>query len=190
MATYPDRTVWYSWTAPESGTASFNTGDANFDTVLAAYTGTAITGLTLKASNHNINGTLQSRMTFAATAGTQYRIVVDGWGGATGSIGLQWTIAAPANDDFASATALTGTYYGTKNGTTIRSTGEPGEPVIPRFRDRRKLGVVHVDTGPQRAVEAAPAQRRGRSEPRGGGVHGQRHQRADRGRRWHRRRSR
>ena len=42
-------------------------------------------------------------MTFAVTAGTNYRIAVDGFGGATGSIGLQWTIAAPANDKFASA---------------------------------------------------------------------------------------
>ncbi len=128
VATVPDRTVWYSWTAPESGTASFNTGDANFDTVIAAYTGASITGLTLRASNDDVAGSVQSRMSFAVTAGTNYRIAVDGWGNATGSVGLQWTIAAPANDQFASAAALTGTYYGTKTGTTVRSTGEPGEP--------------------------------------------------------------
>ena len=42
----PDRSVWYSWTAPETGSAIFNTRESNFDTVLAAYTGTTITGLT------------------------------------------------------------------------------------------------------------------------------------------------
>ena len=49
------------------------------------------------------------------------------FGATTGSIGLQWTIAAPVNDDFANARALTGT-SGASPATTVRSTGEPGEP--------------------------------------------------------------
>lgn len=122
----PDRSVWYSWTAPESGTASFNTRESNFDTVIAAYTGTSITGLTQQASNDDLNGSLQSKVTFAVTSGTTYRIAVDGFGATTGSIGLQWTINAPANDNFASPTALVGT-AGSKSATTVRATGEPGE---------------------------------------------------------------
>ena len=123
----PDRSVWYTWTAPESGTASFNTRESNFDTVVAAYTGTAIASLVQKASNDQFNGTNQSKITFAVVSGTTYKIAVDGFSSTTGNIGLQWTIAAPANDNFASPVALTGTYYGTKTGTSVRSTGEPGE---------------------------------------------------------------
>ncbi len=123
----PDRTVWYSWTAPESGTASFTTHASFFDTGLAAYTGTSITALTKVAANDDTNGSLQSKITFAVTSGTVYRIAVDGVNAETGTIGLQWTVNAPANDDFASAKVLTGT-YGSRAGTTVRSTGEPGEP--------------------------------------------------------------
>ena len=122
----PDRSVWYAWTAPETGTASFNTREANFDTVLAIYRGTTIRTLTAVTSNDQFNASNQSKVTFAVTAGTTYRIAVDGFGATTGSIGLQWTIAAPANDNFAGARPLTGT-YGASAATTVRATGEPGE---------------------------------------------------------------
>ena len=122
----PDRSVWYTWTAPESGTASFNTRESDFDTVLAAYTGTSITSLVQKASNDQFNGTNQSKITFAVTSGTTYKIAVDGFGSTVGNIGLQWTIAAPANDNFAGPQVLAAT-YGAVPGTTVRSTGEPGE---------------------------------------------------------------
>ena len=111
---------------PRPGPAVFNTRESNFDTVLAAYTGTTITGLTQLASNDQFNGTNQSKITFNATAGTTYRIAVDGFGSTTGNIGLQWTTSPPANDNFAQARALTG-LSGTGPATTVRSTGEPGE---------------------------------------------------------------
>ena len=122
----PDRSVWYSWTAPETGTAVFNTRESNFDTVVAAYTGTSITGLTQLASNDQTNGTNQSRITFPVTSGTTYRIAVDGFGSTTGNIGLQWSINPPANDNFASPLVLSG-QTGSTPGTTVRATGEPGE---------------------------------------------------------------
>ncbi len=122
----PDRSVWYSWTAPETGTAVVNTRESNFDTVLAAYTGTAISALTQSASNDQFNGGNQSRITFPVVAGTVYRIAVDGFGSTTGSAGLQWTIDPPANDDFSAARTLSGP-YGTTAATTVRATGEPGE---------------------------------------------------------------
>ena len=37
-----------------------------------------------------------------------YRIAVDGFGSTTGSIGLQWTITPPANDNFANGRVLDG----------------------------------------------------------------------------------
>jgi Ca2+-binding RTX toxin-like protein len=122
----PDRSVWYSWTAPEAGAVSFNTRESNFDTALAVYTGTSITGLTQLASNDQYNGSDQSRVVFNATAGTTYRIAVDGFGATTGNVGLQWTTKPPANDDFAQARTLSG-FSGASRATSVRSTGEPGE---------------------------------------------------------------
>ena len=70
--------------------------------MIAAYTGTTIAGLTQLASNDQFNGTNQSKITFPVTAGTTYRIAVDGFGSTTGNLGLQWTTNPPANDNFAS----------------------------------------------------------------------------------------
>ena len=84
------------------GPAVFNTRESNFDTVLAMYTGSAITGLTQLASNDDSNGTEQSKITVNVTAGTTYRIAVDGFGAATGNFGLQWSTNPPPNDNFAS----------------------------------------------------------------------------------------
>ena len=53
------------------------------------------------ASNDDFNGTLQSKVTFNATAGTTYRILVDGFAAAHGSFSLQWAQNPPANDNFA-----------------------------------------------------------------------------------------
>ncbi len=94
--------------------------------MIAAYTGTTITGLTQLASNDQFNGSNQSRITFPVTAGTVYRIAVDGFGSTTGTVGLQWSTDPPANDDFA-APEIVGGCAGTTSATTVRATGEPGE---------------------------------------------------------------
>jgi lysyl endopeptidase len=84
--------VWYAWTAPCSGTAIFDTVGSSFDTVLGAYLGSVVTNLTVLAVNDDSGGSLQSRVEFQATQGTTYRIAVDGFGTATGSIGLNWSV--------------------------------------------------------------------------------------------------
>jgi len=78
--------VWYQWVAPTNGNVTISTIGSNFDTLLAVYTGTAVNSLTPIASNDDIvSGTnVQSRVNFNATAGTIYKIAVDGWGGDTG----------------------------------------------------------------------------------------------------------
>jgi len=40
------RSVWYSWTAPSSGTYRLDTCGSSFDTLLGVYTGTAVGSLT------------------------------------------------------------------------------------------------------------------------------------------------
>ena len=81
-------TVWYSFTARTSGTATIDTvgGSTNYDTVLAAYTG-SLGALTKVACNDDYSG-LQSRISFACTVGTTYRIQLGGFNGATGTATL------------------------------------------------------------------------------------------------------
>ena len=87
----PHASVWFSWTPASSGEITFDTLGSTFDTVLAAYTGTPFGGLTSVAGSDDADPPeLHSRITFEATAGTRYLVVVDGFGGATGEITLTW----------------------------------------------------------------------------------------------------
>ncbi|MCY2924072.1 MAG: hypothetical protein NT031_01295, partial [Planctomycetota bacterium] len=103
------KSVWYSWTAPASGTVTVNTSGSNYDTLLAVYTGSSVSGLTAVASNDDaVPGyVLTSSVTFAAVKGTVYHIAVDGYNGASGLAALNLSEAlpavAPANDSFANA---------------------------------------------------------------------------------------
>ena len=75
--------VWFRWTAPSSGTMSFETCGSTFDTLLAVYTGSALGSLTAAARNDDSNlcGPASSRSTvsFGATAGRTYYVAVDGF---------------------------------------------------------------------------------------------------------------
>ena len=83
--------VWWRWTAPATGEAAFDTRGSSFDTLLAVYTGTRVDSLTRVASNDDIGGGVrQSQVTFTARRGQVYYIAVDGYGGATGNIVLNW----------------------------------------------------------------------------------------------------
>jgi hypothetical protein len=83
------KSVWFEWYSPAAGLVSVDTHGSNFDTLLAVYTGSNISTLTAVASNNNDgspNG--NSGLSFAATAGTVYRIAVDGFNGASGNVFL------------------------------------------------------------------------------------------------------
>ena len=152
-ARYPDRSVWYSWTAPEIGTASFNTRDADFDTVLAAYTGTAITGAHAVASNDEFNGADQSKIDVRGHGrhdvpdrrrrlrrhDRQHRAAVDDRRAG------ERQLRQPAG-----AHRHLLRHEGRHDGPVDRRAGRAG---LPRRRDRRQLRVVHVDAGRQRAGE-------------------------------------
>ena len=90
--------VWYRWTAPGNGSVTFTTAGSNYDTLLAAYTGSSVSGLSPLAKNDDVPTNTTSTITFNATGGTVYSIAVDGYGGDAGNITLNWTsnIVAPA----------------------------------------------------------------------------------------------
>jgi hypothetical protein len=77
----PGQSVWYRWTAPATQTYTFDTIGSEFDTVLAVYTGTSVSGLTVIASNDDGNGNVTSVLSFAAIQGTTYSIAIDAYNG-------------------------------------------------------------------------------------------------------------
>jgi large repetitive protein len=99
-------TMWYSWTAPSSGSVTFQTCDGtntNFDTTLVAFNTASLplTSDTPLAYNDDTpgcaitsNGGRGSRITFAVTSGVTYRIQVDGYSSIVGSFSLTWSLNA------------------------------------------------------------------------------------------------
>lgn len=81
--------VWFTWTAPADGPVTFSTCGSDHDTVLAVYTGSALGGLTRVAADDD-TCELGARTGVVATAGTTYRIAVDGFHGAAGAATLTW----------------------------------------------------------------------------------------------------
>ncbi len=97
--------VWYSWQAPASGAAQVTTAGSSYDTVLGVYTGNAVNSLSLIGKNDDVQSGVvtSSNVQFTATAGTTYRIAVDGYnnsnaGGDIGNITLNWSIANCGNN--------------------------------------------------------------------------------------------
>jgi hypothetical protein len=87
------KSVWWQWTADASGTATLDTHGSGFDTVLAVYTGSGVSMLAEVASNDNDGSAGNaSGLSFAATAGTAYRIAVDGKSEASGAVTLAWAL--------------------------------------------------------------------------------------------------
>ena len=92
----PYHSMWFSYTAPSNGTLSIATIGSNYDTTLAAYTGTRVDELNPIADNDDDGGALTSAIQFDAIAGVTYRIAVDGYAGRTGAIVLNWELVRAA----------------------------------------------------------------------------------------------
>ncbi len=86
--------VWYSWTAPATGTATVDTSGSTFDTVLGVYTGSSFPlTLVMQDDDGMGGGSRQSRVTFPATNGTTYKIAVDGYNGVSGTVTLNRSLS-------------------------------------------------------------------------------------------------
>ena len=85
-------TVWYAWTAPSSGPANFEVCGSDFESYVVAFSGDDLGTLTYVA--YGDDACLWSgRMSFTATGGVTYRIVVDGY--STGDFSLSWNRNPP-----------------------------------------------------------------------------------------------
>ena len=91
------RSVWYRWTSPVNGSATFDTEGSGYDTILAVSTGNSLGGLTRLSVNDDLapGETTASRVTFSVTAGTTYQLVIDGYNNGAGAefgiIELNWS---------------------------------------------------------------------------------------------------
>lgn len=140
--------VWWRWTAPFSGTVEVDTEGSDFDTTLAAYSGTALVNLTQLAENDDINPgeAWRSRISFEAESGETYFFAVDGYRGDAGKTELTgWSgdgrvelnlrpTDAPPNDNFTDA-ATVSDLGGTRTGSSLNGTRESGEPEHHAYYD-------------------------------------------------------
>jgi hypothetical protein len=91
--------AWFNWTAPFSGICTIDTFGSLFtpsnDTLLAIYTGATVSTLTVVAENDDSIApySLRSYISFVAVSGTTYRIAVDGYNAAEGSVVLNMVLA-------------------------------------------------------------------------------------------------
>lgn len=86
------KSVWWSWTAPSSGTLTVATTSSTFDTLLGVYTGSVVGSLARVGSNDDESASVRtSRVSISVVARTTYRIAVDGYGGEQGAIRLAGT---------------------------------------------------------------------------------------------------
>ena len=106
--------VWFLWTAPYTGTATWDLcGSSVFGTKIAVYATTSCPTPGTCIACDTDYCTIQSRVLFPTTAGSSYLLQL-GNSGATPSLFAGWfalyvpTLAPPANDDCASAITLLG----------------------------------------------------------------------------------
>ena len=129
---------------------------SSFDTLLAVYTGTTVSTLTLVSSNDDCPSeprALTSCATFSVVPGTSYSIQVDGYGAYSAqkgavSIAVIPARAAPLNDAFAAAVSTfpaMGTTVGATLGSREPSAG-PGASgsVWYRYTPRASTSLVTV----------------------------------------------
>jgi len=135
------KSVWWSWTATQPGyltvstAGSVSTNGSELDTLLAVYTGTAITALTEVGSNDDdpFSPTLTSMITIRVTPGATYRIAVDGFAfdpdpADAGSVRLSLSFSVTPPMHPAPAWKLPD-----DNGQTLSSTNFSGKVILLNF---------------------------------------------------------
>ncbi len=80
------KSVWWSWTAPVSGTATIDLGGSDYTFPIGVFTGTTPANLAGVATNAGL-------VTFAAVQGQTYQIAIDDSSGLTGEI--KFTLQIP-----------------------------------------------------------------------------------------------
>ena len=118
--------VWFRLIPSASGTLTASSAGSAFDTTLALYTGSSITGLTeVDCNDDELGGGLTSTLSDSVAGGTTYYLRLAGL--RTDDVGA-YTITlsiTPPNDDFANAQTVS--VPSTTTGSNVDSTGETDE---------------------------------------------------------------
>src|SRR5438876_3867721 len=146
--------VWYRWTAPASTPVTIDTIGSSFDTLLGVYMGSIVSSLTTIASNDDISSsTKQSRLSFTPVAGTTYQIAVDGWGGDTGTVTLNWTQTAQELPDLiiwgpSISPRIETVTFSSSSCAVIEGMVQPGTRKLLRFStETRNQGTADISLG-------------------------------------------
>ena len=148
--------VWFQWTAASNGLATFSTlGSTDqfnnaMGTVLAVWTGSSVSNLTLVASGAQtfddfnvLSSNLASTVTFPTVAGTNYYISVElnsALSAQPGNYVLNWDALQPPNDDVKNAITLTGE-SGATSGVNVNATMETNELTTINTQDNGPVTV-------------------------------------------------
>jgi hypothetical protein len=128
----PPATVWYRWTAPINGTASFWVQSYALRPIIGVYTGSSLDQLNPLLTTRVEQLDDGTRTTFPVAAGVNYAVQVQGSDELGAPFQMIWSTARPPHDDLADALPLSGARGVSPGGdwraTTIRATAEPGEP--------------------------------------------------------------
>jgi hypothetical protein len=101
--------LWWTWTAPSHGSLTIATPNSDFNTVLAVYSGSSVSALSLAASNDDGDADGTSSLTFTVVSDGVYQIAVDGFGGAFGSVALSLSFVPAPNQPPVAANDSTNT---------------------------------------------------------------------------------
>gem|GEM_PF-5265641 len=135
--------IWCKWTAPSNGTVRMRTF-ANFDTMIAAYSGRALENLTQLASNDDVErGVVRtSVVTFAVETDKTYYLAVDGWSGEWGPVTVTLSFdpsndLAPAVSSYMSSALVEG------QALEVEATVQSGTPPFTYQWQRQRLGATN-----------------------------------------------
>lgn len=121
--------VWYEWTPVKSGTIRFTATGGGFVPLPDVYQGESVSTLTRRSRRTSFDSpNFVGTSVFDVVGGQTYVLVVDGFSGTTGDFSFLLSfLEAPANDDFANATVLSGETLEVEACNT-HATTEPNEP--------------------------------------------------------------
>jgi hypothetical protein len=85
-----NHSVWFSYVAGAQGLVEISTLGADFDTLLAVYTGSGLGNLVDVANDEDRGGKLTSQLRFRAEPDQEYIVVVDGFNQNEGTAVLTW----------------------------------------------------------------------------------------------------
>ena len=125
-------TVWYAVTAPANGTLKVSTVGSDFDTVLAAHSGSTLSALQSLDCNDDTGSATTSAVQFDVVSGATYYIQAGGFQSQDGQLALSIVYGtASSNDDFGSAEVVPQALpYTDPRNTVVATTEPPNEPEV------------------------------------------------------------